>query len=442
MEPSATAHRGSRLAQARPFAERISLSLAGPAAASALVRAGAAGAALLANVALARLLGARDYGTYAFLVSVITLAATVGKWGWDKASVRFVSQYLAQDERGALGHFLHARRRQTWLLSIVAALGCGLWVAASPLDVDLSSLLATMLLVPASVAALLLQSSLRGAAHSTLSEIPEGLVKPVVLVVGAATLLALLPALGALRAATLSLLLGSLASIALGLWLARHLPGAAANSDARTATNPWQRAVADYGMLGLAQAALTRLPIVIAGMLLPAEDLAGLAIAARLADVVVLAISSIGLVCAPRLSGHYHTGDIPRCREVLGHATRYSAIAGIALCGAMLLAGQPLLALFGSGFAAAYPLLASLCLAQVVAAILGPVGYVPTMSGHQRQALHVTAAGALAGALLTWLLAAPMGASGVCLALATASIGTNVMLALLARRILASAVPS
>ncbi|MDB6106426.1 MAG: polysaccharide biosynthesis protein [Gammaproteobacteria bacterium] len=422
-----------------PRVHSESVRLLGPIIGAGIVRIAAAGSSFAVTVALARLLGSKDYGTYAFVTSVILLAATAGKWGWDKATVRFVSQYLAQQDFAHLRAFLAARRRSLAKLAMGAAICCGLWLALSPLPVSLPTLLVACMVVPASIAGLLLQANLRGAASTTLCDVPEAILKPAVLVALTAAALTFSASGDVVFAATSALFLASLLSNALCLKFQARLPFEGLKHTQPASVHPtfWNAAVGQYGVLGFAQIALTRLPVALSGTVLGAEEVGRIAVSTRLADAVGIAITSIGLVSAPRISALYHSRKITECENLLRQATVYSSVIGLAVCGVLVLSGRQVLRLFGPNFAEAYPLLAIMCVAQAIASVCGPVGYLATMSGHQGEASRITVMAACVSVGLTLTLAPLFGSIGVAIALAVAVILSNILLTRLARTVLA-----
>jgi len=399
----------------------------------------AAAASFGLNLLLARLLGAQGYGTYAFVISCVLLAATCGKWGWDKAAVRFVAQYRANGDQQRLADFMRASRRAVLVLGIVFGALCGGWIALGSSPMIPGTVLAAALLVPLSSLGCLLQGQLRGATRVVASEVPEGVLKPLAT---AGVTLALLTLFGTLDPVFVavfgSLCAAVLANVVASLLLMRSLPFGM--PELRSAhAHQWTRDVREYGVLGIAQVALARSPIVLAGLVLDPAGVGLVAVAARLGDVVAFAVTSVGLAAAPRMAALYHLGDMQECRRLLTLATRYSAAAGAAICAVMALGGSYFLRLFGEDFTAAHPVLLAMCAAQFVAACCGPVGYLASMSGHQRQAAAIQLISAAIGALATVVLGKLWGFVGVGVAIAVSVAGANLLLQRLSAHILPKA---
>ena len=406
---------------------------------STATRVFAAAASFALNLLLARLLGAQGYGVYAFVISCVLVAATCGKWGWDKAAVRFVAQYLAGGEQQRLADFMHASRRAVLVLAIAFGVLCAGWIALGSSSAHPGTVLAAALLVPLSSLGCLLQAQLRGSSQVVISEVPEGILKPLATAGLTIALLHLFstfdPVFVALSA---SLCAALLSNVLASMLLVRSLPfGMPAPIKAQA--QHWTQDIREYGVLGVAQVALARGPIVLAGLVLEPVGVGLVAVSARLGDVVSFAVTSVGLASAPRLASLYHLGNVHECRRLLARATRYSASAGAVICAVMAAGGTYFLQLFGEEFVAARPVLLAMCAAQFVAACCGPVGYLATMSGHQRQAAAIQLTGAVLGALATVAFGAWWGFIGVGLAIAISVAGANLLLHRLSKRILAEA---
>ncbi|HEY6642725.1 lipopolysaccharide biosynthesis protein [Povalibacter sp.] len=406
---------------------------------SGAMRVLAAAASFALNLLLARLLGAQGYGAYAFAISCVLLAATCGKWGWDKAAVRFVAQYLAQGERQRLADFMSASRRAVLVLATLFGLICAAWIAFGSLPVSAGTVAAAALIVPLSSLGLLLQGQLRGARQIIASELPEGLLKPLATAGLTVIVVYSFTALDPVFVAMISSLCAALLANAMALWLlARSLPiGMPASASVHASA--WSRDIREYGVLGIAQVGLSRGPIVLAGSVLDPAGIGLVAVASRLGDVVAFAVSSVGIAAAPRIAALYHEGNLQECRRLLSIATRYSIVAGAAICAVMSLGGRYVLQLFGADFAAAFPVLLAMCAAQFVAACCGPVGYLATMSGHQRQAAVIQFVSAGVGALATLVLGKLYGFVGVGMAIALSVAGANLLMRRLSARILMAA---
>lgn len=396
----------------------------------------AAGAGFTLNLALARLLGAEGFGAYAFVIGCVVIAATAGKWGWDKAAVRFVATYAARADVASLTEFLAVSRRTVLKLSVLCGLACAAWLFFTPVPLAPGAIIAAAAIVPVAGLGLLLQGQLRGASHVVGAELPEGVLKPCAALVFSYVALTCIDGDAVLLAITSGLAAAMLANAVANRLLVHALPAERNHELDSTEARRWHGEIHAYGWLGLVQVGLTRGPAVVAGWVLDPAGIGLIAVAMRLAEPVAFAVSSVGIASAPRIAELYHQGEIAECRRWLASATTYSRRVGLLMCVAVAVAGPWLLKLFGAQFVVAYPVLISICIAQFVAACCGPAGYVVTMSGQQRAAARLQLFALGAGVLATLICGQWFGFIGAGIATAATVVVSNVWVARLATRIL------
>jgi O-antigen/teichoic acid export membrane protein len=88
----------------------------------------------------------------------------------------------------------------------------------------------------------------------------------------------------------------------------------------------------------------------------------------------------------------------------------------------LILFGDKLLAIYGPGYAQAYPSLIVLVIAQLVNTLCGPVGALLTMTGHEWYTFWVLGFSTLVNVILTILLIPFWGLAGAAVASASTTI--------------------
>jgi O-antigen/teichoic acid export membrane protein len=107
---------------------------------------------------------------------------------------------------------------------------------------------------------------------------------------------------------------------------------------------------------------------------------------------------------------------------------------------ALAVLGYWLLGLYGEAFVTAYPVLLLLSLSQLIAASVGMlVGYLLTMTDHQKVASKIIGATAILNLVLTLLLTPRFGIMGTASATLVATLARSVVLLIAVRRVLGSA---
>jgi O-antigen/teichoic acid export membrane protein len=164
----------------------------------------------------------------------------------------------------------------------------------------------------------------------------------------------------------------------------------------------------------------------------------------RIATLITFGINSVNSVLAPTIAALYAKNHKAELQKTLTFAARGVLAYTVPVVLVLLFWGKPILQLFGYEFGAAYPVLLILAIGQVIIAACGSVGFLMTMTGHQRQALQVIAGSAVATIILNLCLIPLFGLLGAAVATVIATAGRTVVLTILVwqyMRLNASALP-
>ena len=413
--------------------------------AAGVLAANLAGAALAfgAQVILARWLGTSQYGVYIYALTWVSLLGIVALRGTDTATLHFVATYAGQGLPRQLATFLRFARRRALASSLMVASALALVVAALGLrlspEATTAFWIAALLLIP-NTALQVRISALQALGSPGLAQALQGIARPVALL---ALTAAILQIQGQPIQAT-AVLLGNGAACLLVLAIAagrlsravravRPIVGGAA---APPPAEPRQWKAVSASMLGIAvcQALISQADLLLLGVLVGTEQAGIYAAAARMASLVAFGVVSVDAVLAPRIADLHARGRHAELQTTITLAAR-ATFAWAACSGAILIVlARPILAVFGSDFAAAAPILVLLTVPQLVIAANGPVGFLLSMTGHQREALFVAAGGAALTIVLSLVLIHGFGAWGAAFATLLATGGRGAALSILVRR--------
>ncbi len=405
-----------------------------------LLRLGAAGAGLLANILIARALGPELFGHYAALLAVTALATVLATLGLAQLEAREVAIYHTRQAWGAVAGFMRFSIGATLLAAGVIAMGYYGWVRISQVPWVAAYLLGIPLIV---VGALLerSQSVLRGLGHVVASNLPAFWIRPMV------SLLLLLPLLlgpGLTLQTTMAIQVVAAATALLvgGYLLHRYLPLPVRQAAPRYEVGEWRRELLPFFALAVVQVAGNHVAtLMVAG--LGGYGAAGLySVAARLMDVVGFALSAINMTVQPRLTAALARDDRPQAQQLARRSARLALLVVSLLSLLTLGLGEPLLRLFGEGYGAAWGPLAVLAVGQVVSAAMGACGLLATMGGLQRQVLVILSLSTLGAMAVGWLIIPLWGATGAAWMRSGMVILGNVALALLVWRRLGILTPA
>lgn len=107
--------------------------------------------------------------------------------------------------------------------------------------------------------------------------------------------------------------------------------------------------------------------------------------------IVTLSIQAFAKIFGPTISGYYAINDRETVRILLKVTTRWIFTIGIFLFCLIILFDEPLLKIFGTEFAGGKQVLLLLMIAQLINAVMGPLGNVLIMSGRPNIVMKNTA---------------------------------------------------
>ncbi len=394
---------------------------------------------LATTVLLARLLGVEAFGIYAWVVSTVLLLGIPAVLGVDRLLIREIAVYEARGSHGLAHGLLRRAGISILVVSTLLALGtAGLaWLlSAGSESVTLVALTVGLLALPLTSLIRLTQSATMGLHHVVKAQIPELLLRPLVF------LASIVGALLLLRATLPVVLVVALYVAAAGVALAWGLvvlrartPEAIRRASPEYATRTWVLSALPLTFLTGASVINAQIGTVVLGALRSPEEAGLFSVAMRGAVLIAFALQAVNAALGPTIARLWEQGDRERLQEVVTSSARWIMAFSLPATLAFVFFGRTLLtAAFGQEYAAADLALGIVAVGQLANAAFGSVGTLLIMTGHQRQAALGVGIGAVANAVLTFLLVPLWGVLGAAVAAAASLILWNVLLAVLARR--------
>jgi len=396
-----------------------------------VANAGAVALAFAAQAGVARLIGADPFGRFAVALNIIVLLAAFARFGLESATLRFVPACRARNAGAELAAFLAFSGRL--VVTLGAALGLGALAAAAWLGGDPRVAVLVAVTLPVMAWVELNGARLQADGRAVRYQVVYGLVRPLLLLGGTAVGIAVLGGGDAATALTANLV----AVAAVGVVVTREarvvqpVEPPAATADER---RRWLTVAAPMFMIGVAQLSLARLDTLIAALFVDAREVALYAAASQVAIVVSFGIHAINTVVAPRIAAAYATGDRARMQALVRTSARAVFVYTVPVFAVVLLWGDRILGLFGPEFVAGHGLLVILACGHAMIAVCGSVGFLLTMTDHQREAAVVIVGTAIASALLAYGFGRMVGVAGVAAGAALAVAFRSLVLSILVHR--------
>jgi O-antigen/teichoic acid export membrane protein len=379
--------------------------------------------AFLVQILLARMLGAKSYGTYVYALSWVNLLLLVSSLGFDAASLRFVAEYSGLRQWDLLHGFLRSSGRSVILASLISAVVACLSVLVLSDRIE-RELFYTFILGFALLPFLAIQQirsyGLQALKRIILAEGPRDVIRPIILGGCAWTLIAVFGRGATAPTAMAANLVAVASATGLTLYLFRRvIPPLPDASQPALDTGTWWGVAWPLLLIAGLHLVLSRIDMLLIGMLLDTEAAGVYAAATRIAALVLFGYGAVNAIVAPIIAEMYAQGETSRLQGVLRLSALGVLVFSLPLAVGIIVMGHWLLGFFGPDFDRGFTVLVILALAQLASVLAGPVGFLLTMTGHQRNAAVVAGGCALLNVVLNLALIPTWGITGAAVATAT-----------------------
>jgi O-antigen/teichoic acid export membrane protein len=389
----------------------------------------------LLSVLLARFLGSRGYGLYALAFAWSSFLMIPAILGLDRFLVRGVAVYEVH-EKWQLMKGLLRRTSQMVLLTSTMIAACGMIVAATSLSSQLRGPFGVaMLLVPITTLTMLRQGAMQAVGRVVSGQLPEYLIRPLLIVVGVIVLElvgggALTPtsALGVNVAAV------AVAFVVGAVLLRRALPTALRSVSPEFLTREWLRASLPMMLINGAWMANLYAATLVVGTLDGARGAGVYNVVQKGAELIVMLLYATNMALAPTIARLHTREDTQSLEHTVERIARATLLLSAPIAIALIAFPNIYLGLFGPGFRTGATALVIVVLGQLFNASAGPTGTVLIMTGHERVAARGVAAGLLANVVLAIVLVPLLGVTGGAIAFTSSLVLWNTVLVVLARR--------
>jgi O-antigen/teichoic acid export membrane protein len=384
--------------------------------------------ASLAVLALTRSSSDSDFGAFATIQSTVILIAALSPVGTDRLLTRTIA---ASTRLGLFGEAAGLLRyAQTLSVIVAAALGLLALVLLGPQlsarGVPDLAIQVGLVPLPFMVLSAVRQGALLGLGRTGAALIPDYVIRTSVLLV----LIAGAIGITAGHLNTLAMILADLGALLVAffvLWVAFRLysPVLAAVRQPTYRISAWLRSGLQVEATVLGGVAISNMPVLALGLSRGPAAAAQFAVAFRLAALAGTALVAVNAVIAPEVASRWASHDLAGIRALATKATVFSMCFALPITAAYLVFGPEALALFGAAYRGDQGPLILLSAAQVVNVVLGPVGMLLIMTGHERDAAKGNVVALLVVAACAPVLTVTNGVIGAAVSSALAVLALN-----------------
>ena len=389
------------------------------------------GLVFVSQVVLARKLSIEEFGVVVYLLTILATAGLVAKFGLDTVALRFVSTYRAQQAFGPLKGIIISTLFFVGVFGSVVYIGLVqvtnyFGILSENYTPYIPLLLGLLPLLPLQN---LIASILRGFDAQLWAELVDTSLRYFSILIGLTVLW-----LSDLRTDVGSVLFiytGATAlSVLFGLGvILRQWPKQAIRVRSELRLQEWGSAGAALWLSGGLYMLMNQADLLMLGQMGEPENVGRYAVASRLTGLVGMALGSVMIVVAPKLSAiHGRNEDRAEMQNLLTSAARITFILIMIGASILVIFGKPLLSIFGREFLPAYTPLLILTASRVVEAYAGPVGQLLAMVGKHTLVAVLLVVPTIMNIALNFYFIPRFGESGAALATLISVIAWNVTL--------------
>ncbi len=377
------------------------------------------------NLVLANVLGLTGTGQFYLGLSIVTVIASVARFGMDNAAVKHAAIALAAGRRHEAGGIVATTLASTAFLGLL--LSAVLFVLARPISSHIfghADLAPTLRGIAFGIVAMALQT----AAGSLLNALDRPVLGQVVSAVAWPALAMVYVFESGRTAADVSLatvLIMAAAALTGVVLLWSRLDGAVARPSLSATREIVATAIPLFGV-EMIYLLLNNLPVIVLGLFASEQEVGLLSLASRMSMLqTVFSVAMFGLV-APRMARLHSHKDIDGLRFAACHASRTVSLLALP-CGLVLLSFPALMmGLFGEAFRAAAPLLVVLTVGQMINTLLSQSHTLLAMTGHERGLWHSAIVALLVMAVGLAVLVPAYGVVGAAIAAALGTVAMSI----------------
>jgi len=392
-----------------------------------------AGLMFLISVILARILGPREYGIYAYAFAVVQLLVLVAQAGLPTLVMRETARGIAREE------FALVKGLWRWATGVVLGVSSGIILIGSIVlqatakdatwGVKEWTLFWGLFLVPVVALSNVWAGALRG-----LQKIVSGLlVESYLRIAFFFAWLFICLVVGRWFAASDAMMFhvgaGGFALVLGGWYLWRKMPEVLRKVFPQYAVRIWIVSALPLIFLGGVHIVNSQADILMLSWLTSDEEVGLYRVAAQMALFASFGLQAVNMVVAPRFARLHAMGRMQELERLMHRSGQ--VILGFNLLVALVfwLGGPLILRLFfGEEFVASYLVLLILLGGQVINSLVGSVGYLLNMTGHERQTAYGMSVAAVVNIFLNVLLIPRFGMFGAAIATACSIVVWNILL--------------
>lgn len=385
----------------------------------------------IVSVVITRHVSLTEAGHYFFLLSLVTLLATISRVGLDNLIIKLMA--IAHSDtlsRRVDAIFCFSRRRASIgaliAIAIYSLVSFGLAFISIPLNPVV--IVGVVVLLPLTSLLSVYCQSFLGIKQSFASILISSFNRPIQLIgLGLCILVFGRLELSMVVASYVLAVVLSLV-VAAYYWRRHYVQRCASDSsDSRWVKEEFSNRYKSLWAISVLAIVMGQGMQVLMGMISTPEQVALLAVANRVAILVAFFLLAVNSVVAPDFAVHYANKNLSQLQKVYRETTLLMIVVTCPVLLCLLIFAEPVLGLFGPAYESAKPVLQILLLGQLVKVVVGSVGNLLIMTGNEK-AQRLNLIWSVVLLLIVGMVLVPsLGAVGGAIAISVAMSVNNVL---------------
>ena len=391
------------------------------------------GLSFVISLILARLLGAKGYGIYAYSLAWIGFLFVPAVLGFDRLLVRDISVYKTRSDWSLMRGLIQFSQQASASFSLIIVgvavfISMGLGINSDP--IFMHTFFFALILLPLSVLITLKQSILRGLEKVILGHVPEMLIKPFLLFV----CLLLIYIFGfkenlSPRIAIAFTIFASLISFCvIHTILKRELPNQIHHTSPVYNIKQWIKSALPLSLIGGLLVINSQTDIIMLGAIKGAKMAGIYSIANAFSGLITFILISVNAALAPLIASLYAEGNMLQLQHKVTISARLIILLSLPIGIILIFFGKVFLSIYGADFIGGLSSLRILCIGQLVNASAGSVGLLLIMTGYEMDSAWGIGFGAVSNVIFNFLLIPSFGIEGAAVATASSMVMWNIIL--------------
>ncbi len=347
----------------------------------------------IAQVLIARWLGAHDFGIYTYAWVMVNVIGTLATVGLAMSAVRFLNEYMEHDKPVLARGFLRFGRWVSFSTALLAMLlaEAALYFWPGVIDpIYRQPLMIALLSLPAFALTDFHDGTGRARGWLMLALVPPYILRPLLVLLFTGVAILLLDVRNANIAA---------AALAVAIWLTaiiqfvlqeRRFRDVLGTPRPQCQRMLWLKVSLPLLLLDSFTLLMMNIDVLLLKLFVSPAELAVYFAAARIISFVAFVHFAVTAVAMPRFATAYARRDIASASRLLRQFRMWTFAPSLAAAGLLLVVGPFVLGLFGPEFPTAWPVMVVLAAGHLARALAGPAEAMLAVSGKQVYSAVIT----------------------------------------------------